>query len=247
MTPPSAPLIVTLYVPAGVPLAGGVLLALLPLPHAAENKHAPNKIAMKHKVSSFPRFGFIRPAPLNKIAGIIKPTARRIPFSWFPQGSATPACGPAVVMVSVAVPVLLATEIAPKEQVAGELTAGVMLQPSVRAEGFIPPAPVIVTVAFVEAPGAIVEGDGVLAEMLKFGAFTIRLTTCDALALNVLSPLYSAEMLCVPAARVEVVKLATPLPLTADAPSVVVPSRKVRVPESVPGDPDVTVAVNETL
>jgi hypothetical protein len=53
-------------------------------------------------------------------------------------------------------------------------------------------------------------------------------------------------MLCVPALRVEVEKDADALPFNVDVPNGVEPSRKVIVPDGVPLDPEVTVAVNVT-
>ena len=247
MIPSAVPLTVTVYVPAEVPLGGGVVLPLpLPLPHAVTNRNAPISTAAKHRFNSFRLFSFLRPAPLNSMAGIISPSANRIPPSWLPRGAAKADWEPAVAIVNVAVPILFVIEIAPNEHVAGELTAGVMLQLSVSVEGSSPPDGVIVTVALVEAPGATVEGDGALADRLKLGATTVRLMDCDAL-LKLLSPLYSAEIVCPPAAKAEVEKLAMPLALTAALPSVLDPLRKVTVPVGVPGEPEVKVAVKVTL
>jgi hypothetical protein len=61
------------------------------------------------------------------------------------------------------------------------------------------------------------------------------------------SPPYCAVRECVPAARVEATKVATPLLFTELAPSAVVPSKKVTVPVGVPVSDAVTVAVNVTV
>lgn len=53
-------------------------------------------------------------------------------------------------------------------------------------------------------------------------------------------------MLCVPKPSVEAMNVATPLPLTAEVPSVVVPSRNVTVPVGVPVVDELTVAVRVT-
>jgi hypothetical protein len=189
VTPSAVPLIVTVYVPAGVPLAGGVVLLLPPLPHAVKSRQVLTSMAAKHRFRRFLAFSFVNPTPLNSMAGSISASARRIPPAGFPMGKTKADCEPVVAIVNVAVPVLFLAEMAPNEQLAAELTAGAMLQLSVSVEGFSPPVAVIVTVALVEAPGATVEGDGVLAERLKLGAATVRLTACEALVLKLLSPL----------------------------------------------------------
>ena len=62
---------------------------------------------------------------------------------------------------------------------------------------------------------------------------------------NVALPAYTAVMECVAAVRDDVVNVACLLPLRVPLPIVVVPSRKLTVPDGVP-EPLVTVAVNVT-
>jgi hypothetical protein len=69
-------------------------------------------------------------------------------------------------------------------------------------------------------------------------------TTVEVLEAKFESPPYCAVMECEPAARMEVVNVATP-PLSVPVPSVVTPSRNVTVPVGVPPAP-LTVAVNVT-
>jgi hypothetical protein len=66
------------------------------------------------------------------------------------------------------------------------------------------------------------------------------------LPLNVLLPLYWAVTECAPAVRLEIERVAKPLPSTADDPSVVAPSRNVTVPVGVPDELE-TRAVNTTV
>jgi len=101
------------------------------------------------------------------------------------------------------VPVPFSTVIAPNEQAAAGFTTGETLQLSVRLDGFIPPTGFTVIVDFADAPGAIEDRDSVEDVRLKLGAVTIRLKTAEVLALKFPSPLYTAVMLWVPAASVE--------------------------------------------
>ena len=78
------------------------------------------------------------------------------------------------------------------------------------------------------------------------GAVIVSVTAEDVEDANPLTPENAAVMLCVPAARVVVVKVAVPteVPATALLPSTVLPSRNVTVPvgATIP-EPGVTVAV----
>src|SRR5262249_55664825 len=70
------------------------------------------------------------------------------------------------------------------------------------------------------------------------------------LAPKLASPLYEAVIVCVPCARVDVVKLAVDVPavvLTLPWPMLVAPSEKTTTPVGLPGPFSVTVAVNVTL
>jgi hypothetical protein len=68
--------------------------------------------------------------------------------------------------VSGEVPVLFATEIVPREQVAAGLATGVTLQVRLTVDGSNPPDEVIVIVDFADAPGATEAGDNAAAERL---------------------------------------------------------------------------------
>src|SRR5438132_316808 len=77
--------------------------------------------------------------------------------------------------------------------------------------------------------------------------FCVRLP--DVLVVKLPSPLYEAAILCAPATRQGVVKVATPVPeLTMPMPISLLPSVKVTVPVGLPlaGDTGRTVAVNVT-
>ena len=66
--------------------------------------------------------------------------------------------------------------------------------------------------------------------------------------LNVALPPYTAVMEADPTARVELLKVAIPLPFSVPVPSVVLPFLKLAVPVGTPlaGDTAVTVAENVT-
>jgi hypothetical protein len=74
--------------------------------------------------------------------------------------------------------------------------------------------------------------------------FTVCESADDVLLAWVASPLYCAVMECIPTARLEVEKAATPLASSADVPSVEMPSMKVTVP--VAPEDGLTVAENVT-
>lgn len=114
---------------------------------------------------------------------------------------------------------LFVTEIASMEQVVGGLTTGETMQLTVRVDGLRPPDVLIVIVAFADPPGVTAVGASAGAETLKSGAVTAKLITPEALTLKLLSPLYDAEILCVPALRVEIEKVAIPLAFSAELPS----------------------------
>ena len=77
---------------------------------------------------------------------------------------------------------------------------------------------------------------------------TRTLTACETELPSLLSPPYEAVIDCVPAARVVVLNVATPLALRVAVPRLLVPSRNVTVPVAtlVP-DCGETVAVKVTL
>lgn len=77
------------------------------------------------------------------------------------------------------------------------------------------------------------------------GAFTVWLNAAEVLVANVASPEYFAVMECAPAASVDVVRVALPA-LSAPLPMEVAPSRNETVPEGVPGELLLTVAVSVT-
>ena len=74
----------------------------------------------------------------------------------------------------------------------------------------------------------------------------VSVTAAAVLPAKFALALYLAVIECAPAVSVDVVKLATPLPFSVPAPSVVVPSRKVTIPVGVPLLPGLTVAVHVT-
>jgi hypothetical protein len=149
--------------------------------------------------------------------------------------------------VRVEVPALFATEIVPSEQVGAGLVEGEMLQVRATAEGLSPPTALLIAIVdCADFPGAT-ESDAGVAERLKSGAATTRLITVEVLRLKFPFPPYAAVMLWVPAVRAEVEKVATPLPLRAELPSCVVPSRNATMPDGTPPPPGVTVAVNMTV
>ena len=74
--------------------------------------------------------------------------------------------------------------------------------------------------------------------------FTVCASTEEVLPAWPASPLYCAVMECVPATRLEVEKVATPLPFSAELPRDVEPSMKVTLP--VAPENGLTVAVNIT-
>src|SRR5580658_8807680 len=130
-----------------------------------------------------------------------------------------------VVTVNTEAPVLFVTEIAPNEQVGAGLAPVDTLQVSATFVGSNPPTGLIVIVDVADAPGVTEDdGDRAPAETLKSGATTTRLTLLEVLTLKLLSPLYAAVTLWVPAVSAEVEKLALPLPLSAALPSCVLPS-----------------------
>lgn len=151
-----------------------------------------------------------------------------------------------MLIVNIEIPLLFATEIAPSEQVGAGLTLVDTLQVKATALGFNPPTGLIVIVEVADAPGLTEGGVKVPGETLKSGATTARLTAVEMLTLKLLSPLYAAEMLCVPAASEEVEKLAASPPLSAVLPSCVLPSRNITVPDGTPAMPGATVAVKLT-
>jgi hypothetical protein len=87
-------------------------------------------------------------------------------------------------MVRVALPLPFATAIAPSEQVAAGVTAGVTLQLRATVEGFSPPTGVIVTVEVTEAPGATESeaGEAASPKSAAIEVVTTKLTTVEELA-----------------------------------------------------------------
>jgi hypothetical protein len=74
---------------------------------------------------------------------------------------------------------------------------------------------------------------------------TVWVSALDVLAANVELPEYCAVMECAPCDNADVENVAAPL-VRVPAPICVAPSRKLTVPEMVPGVCDVTAAVNVT-
>lgn len=73
----------------------------------------------------------------------------------------------------------------------------------------------------------------------------VSITAAEVLPAKFVLPLYLAVIECVPTVRVDVVKVATPLPFSVPMPSVAVPSRNVTVPAGAP-PLLATVALNVT-
>src|SRR5690242_14001827 len=68
-------------------------------------------------------------------------------------------------------------------------------------------------------------------------------TPAESLPLNFVSPAYDAVRVCTPAARVLILRMATPVSSKAEAPKFVPPSRKTTWPVGIPPD-ELMVAVN---
>jgi hypothetical protein len=77
------------------------------------------------------------------------------------------------------------------------------------------------------------------------GVFTVCAKAAEVLVPNVASPEYFAVIECEPALRADVVKVALPA-LRVPLPIEFAPSRNETVPEGVPGELLLTVAVNVT-
>jgi hypothetical protein len=77
------------------------------------------------------------------------------------------------------------------------------------------------------------------------GAFTVWFNAAEVLVANVASPEYFAVMEWAPEASADVVRVAFPA-LSVPLPREFVPSRNETVPEGVPGEPLLTVAVSVT-
>ena len=152
-------------------------------PHATWSKHPLSTRKTRQKPKSFLRPGLFSPAPPSNMAGIIRPSARRMPEPWSPAGVASAVCGPAAVKVSIAVPTVLATVIDPSEQVAAGVAAGATLHLRTTVVGSSPPTGLIVIVDCADFPGAIEDGASVPAERLKSGPVTTRVTTVELLEL----------------------------------------------------------------
>jgi len=123
------------------------------------------------------------------MAGISTPMAKsqREPCS---GAGASAAWVPVVARVSIELPVLLATAMAPSEQVGAGLKEVEMLQVRATVEGLRPPKGLIVMVDCPDAPGAT-ESDVGEDDRLKSGtaAPTTKLTTLEVLTLKLPSPL----------------------------------------------------------
>jgi hypothetical protein len=90
--------------------------------------------------------------------------------------------------VRVDVPVFLATETAPMEQVGAGLAVGEILQERATAEGLRPPSGLIVILDCADFPDAT-ESESGAATRLKSGAVTTRFAAVEALLLKLPSPL----------------------------------------------------------
>ena len=181
--PFALPVTTTEYDPAGVPEfpVEVVVVVVPPPPQATWNAHPLRTRKIRQKPNSFLRFGLLSPAPPSNIAGTISASANIVPEPFCPAGVASAACGPAVVTVSLAVPTLFATEIAPTAHVAAGVVAGVTLQLRATVDGFSPPTAVTVTLELADEPGATEGGDRVPADRLKPGAVTIKFSTGEVL------------------------------------------------------------------
>ena len=109
-----------------------------------------------------------------------------------------------------------------------------------------------VGVAVGVAVGAAVGVAVAVAVGLGVGVGVGALTTWPPLSVPLLvlklpSPPYVAVIGCVPALKLEVAKVATPLPFNVPVPRVVEPSLNVTVPVGPLPEVGVTVAVNVTL
>jgi hypothetical protein len=230
---------VTLYVPAGV---SGVPLEdwlALPAPHAVPNQHPQSIRTIRQKLRTLFAAGrliFAPPMKLTerKIAGIIRLRASKMLGCRPDGGKSIAASGPIVATESVAVPALFATVIDESEHVAAGLAMGATAQVREMLDGSIPFSMLMVMVDVAEAPGETDDGDKAPAEIEKFGEPTITLVAGEVLVLKLPSPLYTAVIFCVPAAKVETEYVAMPLTFNEAVPSCVVPLRNETVPVGVP-------------
>ena len=156
-------------------------------------------------VRSFLRFDFLIPAPQTNNPGITRASASFVK----PLSFCNAATGPVVRTVSVEEPMPAFIEIKPGEQVTAALTCGVTLQLKFNVEEMNPPVGVMVIVDRVEPPGATEAGDSADDERLKPEFVTTTFAPLDVLPLKLLSPPYTAVMMCVPAVRVDVENVAT--------------------------------------
>jgi len=108
------------------------------------------------------------------------------------------------------------------------------------------PGAVDVTVAVNVTDWPAVDGFSEDATAVAVVPLTTCVTTEDVLDAKVASPLYVAVMEWEPAVSVLVANVAIAEPFSGPLPKVVAPSLNVTVPVGVPGDVDVTVAVNVT-
>jgi hypothetical protein len=169
------------YAPAGVPELPVLLEVFVACPallQATSKKQAPRTMNIRQKLRSFVALGFLNPAPPSKIAGIIRPKAKK-PFE--SAGESSFAWDPAAVTVRVDDPALFATVIDPSEHVGAGAVAGEMLQVSATWDGFNPPDGVILMVEVADAPGAT-DKDTDEGERVNPGAATARLNMAEVLA-----------------------------------------------------------------
>jgi hypothetical protein len=122
-------------------------------PQATCSKHPPSTRKTRQIPRSFLRLGVFHPAALSSMAGISTPMAKsqREPCS---GAGASTAWAPVVATVSIELPLLLATAVAPSEQVGAGLKVVETLQVRATVEGLRPPTGLIVMVDCPDAPGA---------------------------------------------------------------------------------------------
>jgi hypothetical protein len=115
--------------------------------------------------------------------------------------------------------------------------------PSLKVTVPVPPEGVTVAVNVTDCPKVVGLADEVIA-VVVVATSTTWTTAGEVLAEKLLSPSYAAVIEWLPAARLEVVKLALPS-VSAAVPSVVAPSLNVTVPAAAPPD-EVTMATKVT-
>ena len=161
------------------------------------------------------RFFEPNPVPSNR-PGINSQKAARPSDPWFQMDEEKADEVPEVLTVRVAAPFPFETKIVESEHVGAGFTAGVIAQASATPDRLNPFAGAMLMVDSAEDPAVMEEGDRAEAEIAKPAAMEI---TLDVLGLKLLSPLYTAEKFCFPAASAVEESVATPLAFNASVPN----------------------------